>query len=446
MKYFPVINIHKTDDKEIKVLEVVNYFELDDTFKLRGVSPFCAFFDIETTGLSPKTSSIYMIGVVKKEDDKYKIIQFFAEEEKEEPEVIKRFFEELEGIKMLYHYNGQTFDIPYVKSICDIYGIALPENVQRLFDEENIDFVKMVRPLKKMLSMKSGKQKDVERWLGLDRDDEYSGGDLIPVYKHFLKTKDEEDKRLLLLHNYCDLEGMLYVAAIQNYSEFFAADTFELFKENVSQVEERIFSIAGTPDIITENSEKVAERGISDAGNLEKISEYSEKVEEKSICDASKYFEIRLTLKSGLPKGFILKGENCRVCLEGDKCTFCFPVFFTEMKYYISDYKDYYYIPSENKVIHKSLAEFIDKSLKEKANKNNCFIKVYGEFVPVINKKIAGKKAVREKIKPEDMGVKIFRTEDMMDYPDYCFMMLKDLTDNKERILKLCYMALLSEK
>lgn len=44
------------------------------------------FFDIETTGLSPKASSLYMIGVMfyNKEDNNWHLIQFFADNYKSE--------------------------------------------------------------------------------------------------------------------------------------------------------------------------------------------------------------------------------------------------------------------------------------------------------------------------------------------------------------------------
>ena len=42
------------------------------------------FFDIETTGLSPKTSSLYLIGCAYYGDDGWHLRQFFANEKNEE--------------------------------------------------------------------------------------------------------------------------------------------------------------------------------------------------------------------------------------------------------------------------------------------------------------------------------------------------------------------------
>ncbi len=82
------------------------------------------FFDIETTGLSPKASSLYMIGVMffDQKCNAWHIRQFFADNYKSEPGIITSFLEILGNYKYLYHFNGKTFDIPYILNKCSKSG------------------------------------------------------------------------------------------------------------------------------------------------------------------------------------------------------------------------------------------------------------------------------------------------------------------------------------
>ena len=67
------------------------------------------------------------------------------------------------------------------------------------------------------------KQKAVEAFLGISREDIYTGGQLIDVYRQYLYTKSEELLRLLLLHNEDDLKGMPSVLPILNYPDMLEA-------------------------------------------------------------------------------------------------------------------------------------------------------------------------------------------------------------------------------
>ena len=53
------------------------------------------------------------------------------------------------------------------------------------------------------------------------------------------------------------------------------------------------------------------------------------------------------------------------------------------MKYFYDDYKDYYYLPREDKAIHKSIALYVDKDFREKAKASNCYTKKDGVFIPL---------------------------------------------------------------
>ena len=52
------------------------------------------------------------------------------------------------------------------------------------------------------------KQKSIEQFLGLAREDKYNGGQLIEVYREYLMTHESFLYDLLILHNEDDLKGM----------------------------------------------------------------------------------------------------------------------------------------------------------------------------------------------------------------------------------------------
>ena len=150
------------------------------------------FFDIETTGLSPKASSLYMIGVMffDNSDGSWHLKQFFADNYKSEADMINSFLDILEDYDYLYHFNGKTFDIPYVLNKCSKHSISLSEHCDNILnDKENsfsIDILAGIRPVKKMLGLTKANQTALEKWLGIIRDDKFDGGKLIPVYTDFM--------------------------------------------------------------------------------------------------------------------------------------------------------------------------------------------------------------------------------------------------------------------
>ena len=188
-----------------------------------------AFFDIETTGLSPKTSSIYLIGVMHYNSHKqsWQITQWFADDYQSEEPILEAFLSYLEDFSYLYHFNGCTFDIPFVKAKCQKHHIAIPETVQPILSKTissqvndagaNIDLLKEIRPLKKLLGLAKANQIYLEHWIGLNREDTYDGGQLIKVYSEYMQQKimkkpgADELEHLLLLHNHDDIAGMLSV-------------------------------------------------------------------------------------------------------------------------------------------------------------------------------------------------------------------------------------------
>ena len=131
------------------------------------------FLDIETTGLSPDASSLYMIGVMYFDTaaGSWHIKQFFADNYKSEAEILLAFLNILVNYNYLYHFNGKTFDIPYILNKFRKYNIKPDMHCSRIFNntdtEYSIDILALIRPLKKLLSIKKPPRLHLSNGLGL---------------------------------------------------------------------------------------------------------------------------------------------------------------------------------------------------------------------------------------------------------------------------------------
>ncbi len=319
-----------------------------------------AFFDIETTGLSPKTSSIYLIGVMHYNSHKqsWQITQWFADDYQSEEPILEAFLSYLEDFSYLYHFNGCTFDIPFVKAKCKKHHIAIPETVQPILSKTissqvndagaNIDLLKEIRPLKKLLGLAKANQTYLEHWIGLNREDTYDGGQLIKVYSEYMQQKimkkpgADELEHLLLLHNHDDIAGMLSVCIMLSYKDLFYP-VRPFFSCSCTAENDRIH-----------------------------IS-----------------FPVRLPRESTLYHAFeksdsseCIFTEPACLSLQKNLATLSLPLYRGVLKFFFPDHKDYYYLPQEDTAIHKSVAQFVDASCRRKATAANCYTKKEGIFLP----------------------------------------------------------------
>ena len=189
-----------------------------EKYDLTRIAPLdqLLFVDIETTGFSAGSSSLYEIGCIRFENNIPKLIQFFAEDTTEEKEVLSSFFDLCHPSGTLIHFNGNTFDIPYMKAKARQYGLSSPFETM-----EGVDIYKRIMPYKDILGLPNCKQKTIEEFLGISREDQYNGGQLIDIYKEYCRHPSEESEKLLILHNNEDMKGMLKLLPILTYSDIF---------------------------------------------------------------------------------------------------------------------------------------------------------------------------------------------------------------------------------
>jgi uncharacterized protein YprB with RNaseH-like and TPR domain len=330
-----------------------------DLFSQFGEPVSVMFFDIETTGLSAESNLIYLICAARLENGEPVLYQWFSEGAADEPAVINAFFEFTSGISLLIHFNGDTFDVPFVTKKAETHCIPCPFS-----DIKQLDLFKLIRRYKDFLGLSHCRQKDVERFLGIYREDMFSGGELIEVYKQYLgrarfdkltsgtplahtpgsglpsmpRTPSEALLATLLLHNAEDVEGLIKISALYPLLQIL--------------------------------------QGIVPKG-------FSSEVENKGRSVSARFMG-NTFLPAPLTLGIPTK-DRPHISLTagpGDISIECY-AFEGELKHFIEDYKNYYYLPETDTAIHKSAGAGVAKERRKNATAATCYIKKSGAFFPI---------------------------------------------------------------
>jgi uncharacterized protein YprB with RNaseH-like and TPR domain len=318
--------------------------ELDLSYHFDHELDKIAFFDIETTGFSADTTYLYLIGCIYYKDDSFHLIQWFSEGFREEICLVNAFFDFLKDFEVLIHYNGTGFDIPYLLRKCSLLGLNYT------FDHLiSIDLYKKISPYKKVFKLPNYKQKSVEAFLQVIRKDTCDGGDLIEIYQSYLgkkrievlkkarnpvtdtnePTEAEAMLGLLFLHNEDDIRGLVRICSILYY--------VDLFDKPI----------------------RILQAGV----------------------DGST-FVLRFELSSPLPVRINFGNDIAFVTAYDKSASLSIQIYEGELKFFYDNYKDYYYLPEEDRAVHKSLAFFVEKEFRKKAKPSNCYTKKQGIFVP----------------------------------------------------------------
>lgn len=291
------------------------------------------FFDIETTGFSASNTSLYLIGCARRKGDVICIDQFFADSPKDEKIILTAFLELLKQYHTIITFNGLGFDIPYLKAKCSKYGILEPfENFTYL------DIFKSLSKFKKIFKLPNLKQKTFEKFLGLSREDLYSGGELINVYHSYVTAPTKESQHLLQVHNYEDVLGMIDLLPVLSYLQLFQGGF------TVTSVEKNFYE------------------------------DYNSLPKRECIFTLKNQFPI--------PKRISFGYEDFYFTSHQDTTKLSIKIYDGELKFFYPNYKDYYYLPNEDMAVHKSVAFYVDKDYRTKAKAATCYSKKTGCFLP----------------------------------------------------------------
>lgn len=299
-----------------------------DAFLQKTDERYC-FFDIETTGLSAKVSSLYLIGALwyDSKEKQFCTCQWFANDYISEKEILCSFTEFLSGFTTLVHYNGSGFDIPYIEKKCA--QLELPSPFSTI---NSLDIYREIRPLKSFFDSSDLKLFTVEKLVGFQRKDILTGKDCIDTYSRFMQKKYFKDstveleKQKLLLHNSEDIIGTYEIAQLLSY--------------------------CCPPAFL-------------------------------SMEDDEKSLRIRYTLSSPVPFPVMSEAFPFSTQFEEDTVILTISLFSGTLCHFFKNYKDYFYLPAEDTAIHKSVGTYVEKDFREPAKASNCYTKKEGVFLPV---------------------------------------------------------------
>ena len=319
-------------------------------------------YDIETTGLNPKASQLYLLGILLFHKENSELIQYFAESVLDEEEILEQFFQLCKTKKVLISFNGEGFDNRFVESMAKSYGkLPLHLNLKQL------DLFKLIRKRKKFYGLESASLKSCERFLGIYREDRCSGGELISVYREYLQDKGSEKKNMLLLHNRED---------IQNLPALFSFLAYEnIFQGNVHFQRAEIL----VRDEMKEKNDNHQKDNSLQIKDLELGERQNSRTTEK-LC-------LRFSLPSSVPVPLTLTPKNFLLEIKETSLCLTVPLYQGELCYFFKDYKDYEFIPSEDRVVHKSLAAMYPKEMREKAKASTAYQKMKTSFLPIFQEK-----------------------------------------------------------
>lgn len=293
------------------------------------------FIDIETTGFTARTSYLYLIGCAYLSDNKWCTKQWLAEKYEEEADIINCFFEFATegGYDTLVHFNGNQFDLPYLTQKITSLGLELS-----IDSFKGIDLYRRISPLKHLLGLTSLKQRSIERFLGIERTDVFSGGDLIGIYHDYVKNPSEFACNTLLLHNEDDLKGMIRILPMLAYPDLTSG------KFRVTKV------------------------------HADTYKDYNGQSQSEIIMS--------LKLESSLPRQISSFAHGCYIKADKDEAVIKVPLYNEEMKYFYASYQDYYYLPEEDTALHKSVATFVDKDHRTQATAATCYTRKQSSYLP----------------------------------------------------------------
>ncbi|MGN0243544.1 MAG: ribonuclease H-like domain-containing protein [Lachnospiraceae bacterium] len=299
--------IHTTLDKQLNI----GFFQSEEQ------KASSLFFDIETTGLQSRAAILYLIGAIYFSDDDWHMIQWFNDDGESEADLILSFYEFCEPFTHLCHYNGDRFDIPFIKQRADTLQLSVD------FDQfTSVDYYILARAYKKQLQLNHLSQVDIETFFHHRRVHYVSGKDLIKEYFIYLKTKDAIRESALLQHNADDVSGLLTVTYLGLFASL-ANGEFHI--SNYSRQNDMLLvSIKPSIHLPVFHLESIA-----------------------FLLDSPGMDSDTLAVHISLPN--------------------------QQIRNYYADYRNYVYLPSEDRCIPLALASCVDNRNKQKATKETCY-------------------------------------------------------------------------
>ncbi len=341
------------------------------------------FLDIETTGLKRESSSVYLIGLLfpcfGHPRGNYDLKLLFAETPEEEPLILEEFRKLLDsGSYTIITFNGERFDIPFLLKRCQICNTEPPVCLK---EGRSFDIYRHLKNYRRAFGLPHLNQKSVEQMLGINREDIYSGGELIPVYYEYIKTKDPVLENALLTHNAEDVQGMAAILPALNYAEIFRLaeelrESAIISDHSSDRPCELVFGQDAGPY-------EIPDCGIKSHKGSYEILDCGIKSHKGFDGQETKELVIRFSLPSPVPLPRLFHDLRLFLSVQESEGELHVPLFSGELKHFFDNYRDYFYIPSDDTAVLKTIGRLMENVTTENAKASNCYIRKNGDFIPL---------------------------------------------------------------
>ncbi len=179
--------------------------EFRDRISVPNLDDNSIILDIETTGVSRTDSSVIIVGII---DSSGNIMQFAIDNIEEESQLLKTVKPHLDN-RDIITYNGQNFDIPFLKSRYEFF------NMESFEENSQFDIYRYFITNRLITDIETFNLQDIEKYFTIDRFENFEFEKDRDIYKDL----NNIDLEKILLHNKYDI--------VNTYKVFEKIETIE---------------------------------------------------------------------------------------------------------------------------------------------------------------------------------------------------------------------------
>ena len=285
---------------------------------------------LETSGLSPRNSFVIMGGAGCRLSDGWHQTILIAENRRDEAALLQRLHDMLSGAETLYLFGYHTFFKRFINERWE----NITGGASDFFDPKLtiIDLQYRLKKIRSLLPLTSLSRHEIENSLGYKRSAPQTGREIAQIYGEYQQKGSTGVPNELLLHLQEDLMSYFSISALESYPLFFDGQ-FEPDRQKPFEI-------------------------IDDQLHI--------------YASAVRAFPFPLSHTD----------EYREIKLEQSKITVTVPLYFGKLKFfYPGSPSDYFYLPEEDRAIHKSLGMFVDKKHRIRATRATCYTTREGLFL-----------------------------------------------------------------
>lgn len=285
---------------------------------------------METTGLSPRNSFIMMAALASCQSDGWHQKILIAESRREEASLLKNVRSALSEADTICFFGYVSFFRRFVNERWEnISGYSdsffRPDLTIR-------DLQQQLKEVRHLLPLENLSRRSIEKYIGFQRKAPAAGRQIAECYLKYQQSAQGHLPGDIISHLTEDLRSYFSINALESYCQL-ADDRLVLDPLRPFETDEDHLYIYGL---------------------------------------AEKDFPLPLSHTD----------EYRRLDLDGNKVTLTIPLYPANLKYYYpGPVSDYYYLPEEDRAIHKSLAMLVDKKYRKKATRATCYTRQEGLFL-----------------------------------------------------------------